>query len=226
MVENSRGKRSSMNRKKNIPSLLSKKSVRSSRSNGRTRDFKSRFYLNLMEKKHELENTIRCLVNSSKDEAKKHYVDSMIDELDRADREMAAQAYYKFLDRKKSELKRINILIDRISNDEDFGICEECGKRIPEARLLIIPEAVLCVPCQEDLESFESRTNYTNLNIGNSKYKNSIDQEDDMFNIDDAGVVAKPGCESLSLMDMEEIDLGILPDEEPEEEENDSTQES
>ncbi|MFC1495365.1 TraR/DksA family transcriptional regulator [Thermodesulfobacteriota bacterium] len=223
MGGNPRGKKPSRNRKKHIPSILSKKSVRSSSSNQRSNDFKSRFHLSLMEKKRELESTIRCLANH-KDDINKYSADSMIDELDRADREMAAQAYYKFLDRKKNELKRINILIDRISNDQDFGICEECGKRIPEARLLIIPEAVLCVPCQKDLENFESRTSYTSFNIGNSRYRNSFDQEDDFYNIDDAGIITKPGSEPVTLIDMEEIDLGALPDDS--EEENNPAQET
>ena len=133
-------------------------------------------------------------------------------QLDRTDREMAEQAHYKFIDRKKNELKKVNILIDRINNDQNYGICEDCGRQIPEARLLIIPEAVLCVPCQEDLENYESRTSYSCLNTGNSRRKNSSDQEDDFYNFDDAGVVVKLGYESASLMDMDDIDLEVLPD--------------
>ena len=34
----------------------------------------------------------------------------------------------------------------------EFGRCEECGKPIPEERLMVIPEATLCVPCQRELE--------------------------------------------------------------------------
>jgi DnaK suppressor protein len=208
-MENQRGKKQPGKRKKQIPSILSKKSVRSSRSYQRSGDFKSRFLLSLLEKKQDLENTIRYLVDSNKDINKK-YSDSVIDELDRADREMADQAHYKFIDRKKNELKRVNILIDRINNDEHYGICEECGRQIPEARLLIIPEAILCVPCQEDLENYESKTIYTGLKSGNSQYKDSPDQEEDFYNIDDAGVAAKPGSESVSLMDMDDIDMGDL----------------
>lgn len=29
-----------------------------------------------------------------------------------------------------------------------YGICEDCGDPIPEGRLLRIPDAVRCVPCQ------------------------------------------------------------------------------
>ncbi|MCO6436500.1 MAG: TraR/DksA C4-type zinc finger protein [Phycisphaerae bacterium] len=33
------------------------------------------------------------------------------------------------------------------------GVCADCGKRIPAARLRIIPDATRCVPCQEALEA-------------------------------------------------------------------------
>lgn len=217
MIENQKGKKHSVSRKKQIPSVLSKKSTRNSRSKLRSNDFKSRFLLNLLTKKQELENTIRYVVSSKKDSSYKYYADHIIDELDRTDREIAEQAHYKFIDRKKNELKKVNILIDRINNDQHYGICEECGRRIPEARLLVIPEAVLCVPCQEDLENYESRTSYAGLSNSHSRYKNSSEQDDDFYNIDDAGVVVKLGSEPVSLMDMEDIDLEILPDDDSEE---------
>jgi DnaK suppressor protein len=31
----------------------------------------------------------------------------------------------------------------------DFGLCRECGESIPFARLMILPETDLCVPCAE-----------------------------------------------------------------------------
>ncbi len=34
-----------------------------------------------------------------------------------------------------------------------FGICSECEKTIPFARILIMPESNLCVSCAEDLEN-------------------------------------------------------------------------
>jgi len=29
-----------------------------------------------------------------------------------------------------------------------YGICEDCGAQIPEGRMLRVPDAVRCVPCQ------------------------------------------------------------------------------
>jgi len=37
--------------------------------------------------------------------------------------------------------------------DGDYGYCQECGDEIPEQRLEIRPEALVCVTCQEKLES-------------------------------------------------------------------------
>ena len=219
--------RSSKNKKKIPPPMLINKPVKKTRLKERSDQFRSRFHMHLLEKKTELENTIDCLVRGNNEDFTKISFDGMTDELDRTDREIAAQNYYKFLDRKKNELNRIEALLERVKHDQDFGICEECERPIPEARLMIVPEAVLCVACQQELEKFESRTN---LNASGNKilqYKDEYDTEDDTDNIDDAGLVTKSGSESMSLMDMEEIDLVDLAEGENEEneenEENDAS---
>ena len=35
----------------------------------------------------------------------------------------------------------------REMDDQDFGICESCEEEIPFARLMVMPETVLCVSC-------------------------------------------------------------------------------
>lgn len=37
-------------------------------------------------------------------------------------------------------------------DDPDFGLCEDCGARIPAARLVANPVATRCVACQERYE--------------------------------------------------------------------------
>ena len=49
------------------------------------------------------------------------------------------------MDAKK--LKAIEGALKRISEGK-YGICLQCGKRIPEGRLRAIPEAVLCIDCK------------------------------------------------------------------------------
>ncbi len=52
------------------------------------------------------------------------------------------------LGKAKSRLARLERALSRI-NDEDFGLCADCGDPIAPARLLAMPEAVLCVGCAE-----------------------------------------------------------------------------
>ena len=45
-----------------------------------------------------------------------------------------------------AELTAIERALVRIDNDE-YGVCESCGKRIPVARLRVRPTATMCVEC-------------------------------------------------------------------------------
>lgn len=40
----------------------------------------------------------------------------------------------------------------RLIDDPDFGYCRHCEESIPYKRLLIVPEAVLCVSCAEKIK--------------------------------------------------------------------------
>lgn len=48
-------------------------------------------------------------------------------------------------------LGRIEVSLERLE-DGTYGQCEECGARIPKARLNAIPYATLCIKCASDLE--------------------------------------------------------------------------
>lgn len=45
----------------------------------------------------------------------------------------------------------------RIAEDEDYGLCEECDKPIPLARLMLMPESRFCVACLQSLDDGVSR---------------------------------------------------------------------
>ena len=49
------------------------------------------------------------------------------------------------------ELVEINDAFQKLF-DGTYGVCEECGKRIPEARLRLVPAVSLCVACKHDRE--------------------------------------------------------------------------
>lgn len=53
--------------------------------------------------------------------------------------------------RATNKLARVGAAIKRIA-DNSFGVCVECENPIPERRLLALPWAERCVPCQERLD--------------------------------------------------------------------------
>lgn len=44
------------------------------------------------------------------------------------------------------KLKNIDLALNKIKKDK-YGICEKCGKKIPQERLLAVPEARNCQLC-------------------------------------------------------------------------------
>lgn len=47
----------------------------------------------------------------------------------------------------ETSLKDINLALEKIRNGK-YGICEKCGKEIPEERLKVHPEARFCLKCE------------------------------------------------------------------------------
>lgn len=51
----------------------------------------------------------------------------------------------------ENKLQKIETALGKIEKDE-YGICERCGKKISQQRLLAAPEAKLCIKCQKKVE--------------------------------------------------------------------------
>lgn len=54
-------------------------------------------------------------------------------------------------DKEQTILHRIDTALEKIENNT-FGLCELCEKKISKVRLKAVPYAELCVPCQEKQE--------------------------------------------------------------------------
>jgi DnaK suppressor protein len=122
------------------------------------KDFRKTFMDSLMEKRDELLATLGRLMNSRKEYDGQLTAGDFIDEVDDAQREISAYGHYSLIERKNRELQKVEYLIERIKKEEEgFGICEECGQPIPKERLMIVPEATLCVNCQRELEKVDQR---------------------------------------------------------------------
>jgi DnaK suppressor protein len=54
-------------------------------------------------------------------------------------------------DNEQKILNRINQALEKIDENK-FGVCELCEKKISKVRLKAVPYAELCIPCQEKQE--------------------------------------------------------------------------
>ena len=48
----------------------------------------------------------------------------------------------------ENKLNKLEMALDKV-DDPKFGSCIRCGQKIPEGRLLIMPESVKCVNCAQ-----------------------------------------------------------------------------
>jgi RNA polymerase-binding transcription factor DksA len=52
----------------------------------------------------------------------------------------------------RAEMSMIEQTLERLKSG-DYGICSECGEKIPEKRLMAMPEAIRCISCEEEAAS-------------------------------------------------------------------------
>jgi DnaK suppressor protein len=76
------------------------------------------------------------------------------DAADAASNHEVKEQYLNVLESDKRSLAVIEEALARIE-EGTYGTCADCGDEIPEKRLLAIPQAHLCVPCQERKERVE-----------------------------------------------------------------------
>ena len=176
-------------------------------------DFRSTFLERLVRRKEDIEKSINSLSNGKKEYSDLFSADEIIEELDRAGLEIAAQTHFGLLERKNNELKKIKTLIQRALNEEEFGLCENCESPIPEGRLLVVPEATLCVSCQSEMEKWESTRGSKKKSNRASRGKRRFEWNNDDDVIENEGYVFKSGAEYVSFEDFDETDLDYNPDE-------------
>jgi DnaK suppressor protein len=91
---------------------------------------------------------LRLTIASLEETSRPVSLDQPIGRLSRMD-SMASQALStRRLADSRRDLMLLKRALERV-DDEDFGICAECGEDIAPGRLLAMPEATLCVHCAE-----------------------------------------------------------------------------
>jgi DnaK suppressor protein len=146
-------------------------------------DTRKMFLARLSACKTELERALNSLHQNQRDYNDRFSGDSNMDESDQAQREISVVNNYRLIERKMSELRKINRLMRRISENRSFGECEDCGEAIPLERLLLVPGAGLCVECQRESEKAE-HVRYL-ANMSSAAYRHQRDMEPDMSDFED-----------------------------------------
>ncbi len=91
---------------------------------------------------------LKARVDSMQDSAGTVALDQPIGRLTRMDSMINQGIAMNSVTKAKTRIARLEQALKRI-DDPDFGICLECDEPIAPARLLAIPECVLCVHCAE-----------------------------------------------------------------------------
>ncbi len=169
---------------------------------------RSKILKGLMAKRTEVQETLDRLIAEQREYKNLASDNYLIDEMDHAEREISSQTHYILLERKNRELEKLEALIQRALEDEEFGLCEECGEKIPEARLMIMPEATRCVPCQQEMEQSGSRIGFVESPRAKLGGKSGL-QWGKAEDTDVSGKLSfKSELGGLSFLDSDEFDIG------------------
>ena len=90
-------------------------------------DFQTAIMKGLELKKKELLQTLDRLMKSRREYDGQLTAGDFIDEVDGAQREISAYSQFTLIERKNRELQKIEYLLTRVAEEQDFGLCEECG---------------------------------------------------------------------------------------------------
>lgn len=113
----------------------------------RKRDIK-KLRKELEEEKEEILEAVKRL--KEKEEA--YLNDDVGDDLDRAAENSQRELLFYISDHDHQRLDAIEDALQKIDEDR-FGVCEGCGKKIKNDRLKAIPYARLCMKCKPEAEN-------------------------------------------------------------------------
>jgi len=175
-------------------------------------DFQTAIMKGLELKKKELLQTLDRLMKSRREYDGQLTAGDFIDEVDGAQREISAHSQFSLIERKNKELQKIEYLLNRVAEEQDFGLCEECGTRIPKERLLLVPETTLCVACQRELEKFDFRMSTASRSTEFSPTRREVSWETTEPSEEDDDVLVEYHIDTLSDVDMDENETEALPE--------------
>lgn len=103
----------------------------------------------LEDRRNEIQSKLRSLRETLPDA-----LSDVKDEEEQSVADFVQDVDFALMEMKSATLAKIDEALVRLQQGS-YGVCEECGEALPEARLLAIPFAILCRECQEDVEKHE-----------------------------------------------------------------------
>lgn len=85
---------------------------------------------------------------------KRQLVETVVDDGDLSVIDLSEDISLRQLSTHRETLIKIDAALRKLAEDT-YGICEDCGDEINEARLKVLPFAIFCRDCQENREMME-----------------------------------------------------------------------
>ena len=105
------------------------------------------FRRKLLDRRRELQTRLISWLRANGDTAEH----SLGDTADMASKFSEQEDAWRLVTSESDAIGDINHALHKLDNGT-YGTCELCGKPIPPMRLRVLPDASLCVPCQEEQE--------------------------------------------------------------------------
>lgn len=126
------------------------KSVKKSVEDEKTR--KERLRKLLIKKREDIVREAKSEIKKFKSGERKQIIETVMDDGDLSVVDLAEDISLKQLSNHREMLIKIDAALMKLK-EETYGICEDCGDEIAEARLMVMPFAIYCKDCQEKKES-------------------------------------------------------------------------
>jgi len=140
-------------------------------------DLRAMLLSGLTARKRELESILRQSMSHWKEWGSGSGGEDPADEVDGALCETSTHNHSCLMERRYREYRKVDGLIRRMQIDEEYGLCEECGEAIPVERLIVMPEATYCVPCQQRMERIDGLKLYGAWRSGRPAERRNRDWE-------------------------------------------------
>ncbi len=108
----------------------------------------------LLQKREDIVREVKNEISKYIKGETRQLVDTALDDGDWSVVDLSEDISFKHMSTHRENLLKIDEALRKLS-EGTYGVCEDCGEVISEARLKILPFAIYCTDCQERREQFE-----------------------------------------------------------------------